>query len=120
MYLAAKLRLKLVSIRLAPYYVPIAADLVFPRYTTYSEQVYCYHVIHVRATERKKNEEEDRERIRNGNSCRKLTPATHAAMHHIARCSCLKANLKNGGRRFFPSLVRPSAKGNITYRFRGM
>ena len=62
MYLAAKLRLKLVSIRLAPYYyVPIAADLVFPRYTTYSEQVYCYHVIHVRAIERKKNEE-DRER----------------------------------------------------------
>ena len=54
MYLAAKLRLKLVSIRLAPYYVPIAADLVFPRYTTYSEQVYCYHVIHVRAIERKK------------------------------------------------------------------
>ena len=58
MYLAAKLRLKLVSIRLAPYYVPIAADLVFPRYTTYSEQVYCYHVIHVRAIERKKNEED--------------------------------------------------------------
>ena len=61
MYLAAKLRLKLVSIRLAPYYVPIAADLVFPRYTTYSEQVYCYHVIHVRAIERKKMRRIERE-----------------------------------------------------------
>ena len=61
MYLASKLRLKLVSIRLAPYYVPIAADLVFPRYATYSEQVYCYHVIHVRGIERKKMRRRERE-----------------------------------------------------------
>ena len=39
-----------------PYYVPIATDLVFPRYTTQNK--YIVTALHVRAIERKKNEEE--------------------------------------------------------------
>ena len=42
-----------------PYYVPIAAYLVFPRYTTQNK--YIVTALHVRAIERKKNKEEERE-----------------------------------------------------------
>ena len=59
MYLASKLRLKLVSIRLAPYYVPIAADLVFPRYLLRTSILLPRYT---RERHRTKKNEEERER----------------------------------------------------------